>query len=343
MPRPGVTRADVFNAADALAMRGARPTVERVRNHLGTGSPNTVTPLLDEWWKAVGPRLAGIAPAPGEPADGVPLEIRNAVRGIWDTALAAARHQLQRELQAERDGLAEALATVRDREMALQAAREGLEEAVRAANGRAEDLRRQLEDAAAANQQAAQQANARLADLQAHIDQVSERARRAEEAEARARQDWEHQATERRADAERAAANERRLLQEIDRERGHAAAARAQAQREADAARKQVAQVESQLAEQTARADELERAVVRQRTDLAGAQAAHTAAVQAERLLKREIDAHQARIGELTDALAESRQLVAELRARRPQPPSSKAKLKAKPAQPGEKADQHGA
>ena len=59
MPRPGVTRADVFNAADALAMRGARPTVERVRNHLGTGSPNTVTPLLDEWWKAVGPRLAG--------------------------------------------------------------------------------------------------------------------------------------------------------------------------------------------------------------------------------------------------------------------------------------------
>jgi len=145
---------DDFKAADALALRGERLAVSacastRARGaHLG--GPPTVTPLLDEWWKSVGPRLAGIAPAPGEPTDGVPLEIRNAVRGIWDTALAAARHQLQRELQAEREVLADALAKVREREMARDAARSGLEEAVRAANARADDLRRQLEDAAAA-------------------------------------------------------------------------------------------------------------------------------------------------------------------------------------------------
>lgn len=327
MPRPGVSRPDVFKAADALALRGERPTVERVRHYLGTGSPNTVTPLLDEWWKAMGPRLAGIAPAPGEPADGVPLEIRNAVRGIWDTALAAADHKVRRELQAEREGLTDALAKVREREMELQAAREGLEEALRAANARADDLRRQLEDSAAASQQAAQQASARLADLQAHIDQLTERARRAEQAEARVRQDLEHQAGERRADTERAAANERRLLQEVDRERGQATAARAQAQREVDATRKQLAHADDQLAEKTARAGDLERAAGQLRTDLATAQAKLAALAHTEAAVQRENEAHQARIRELTASLDESRQLVQQLRAaaRNPRPKTSKS------------------
>lgn len=338
MPRPGVSRDDVFKAADALALRGERPTVERVRHHLGTGSPNTVTPLLDQWWKAMGPRLAGIAPAPGEPADGVPLEIRNAVRGIWDTALAAANHKLQRELRAEREALAEAVAKVRDRELSLDAARGGLEEAVRAANARAEDLRRQLEDAAGAAQQAAQLASARMADLQTHIEQLTERARRAEETEARARQDLQQHADERRADAERAVGNERRLLQELDRERSQASAAlaqaqreatasRAQAQREVDAARKQSAHAETQLAEQTARASDVERAAGQLRTDLATVQAKLDAIAHTEAALQRENEAHQARIRELTAALDESRHLVQELRAaaRAPRAKASKS------------------
>lgn len=40
-----------------LAANGERPTVERIRAHLGTGSPNTVTRWLETWWKNLGPRL----------------------------------------------------------------------------------------------------------------------------------------------------------------------------------------------------------------------------------------------------------------------------------------------
>ena len=39
----GITEIDVHNAADALVAGGERPTVERIRGYLGTGSPNTVT------------------------------------------------------------------------------------------------------------------------------------------------------------------------------------------------------------------------------------------------------------------------------------------------------------
>ena len=39
----GITESDVHTAADEIVAAGDRPTVERIRAHLGTGSPNTVT------------------------------------------------------------------------------------------------------------------------------------------------------------------------------------------------------------------------------------------------------------------------------------------------------------
>jgi hypothetical protein len=53
----GITESDVHTAADELVAAGERPTVERIRAHLGTGSPNTVTRWLDTWWRGLGPRL----------------------------------------------------------------------------------------------------------------------------------------------------------------------------------------------------------------------------------------------------------------------------------------------
>src|SRR3546814_11575800 len=58
----GITESDVHSAADAIVAAGERPTVERIRAHLGSGSPNTVTRLLDTWWAALGARLAALAP-----------------------------------------------------------------------------------------------------------------------------------------------------------------------------------------------------------------------------------------------------------------------------------------
>ncbi|WP_425602397.1 DNA-binding protein [Luteibacter aegosomatis] len=72
----GITEAQVHAAADALVEAGDRPTVERIRAHLGTGSPNTVTRYLDSWWGGLGVRLAAVrasAAIPAAPAEVVDL------------------------------------------------------------------------------------------------------------------------------------------------------------------------------------------------------------------------------------------------------------------------------
>lgn len=40
----GVQGTDVDQVADALLRAGQRPTVEKIRAQLGTGSPNTINP-----------------------------------------------------------------------------------------------------------------------------------------------------------------------------------------------------------------------------------------------------------------------------------------------------------
>jgi hypothetical protein len=47
----GITQEQVTAAADALVAAGDKPTVEKVRAALGTGSPNTVTRMLDTCWR----------------------------------------------------------------------------------------------------------------------------------------------------------------------------------------------------------------------------------------------------------------------------------------------------
>ena len=53
----GIRQSDVSHAADAMLRAGERPTVEKIRVAIGSGSPNTVGPLLDAWWKHLSARL----------------------------------------------------------------------------------------------------------------------------------------------------------------------------------------------------------------------------------------------------------------------------------------------
>ncbi|SEB25495.1 DNA-binding protein [Variovorax sp. YR216] len=48
---------EVCEAADALLARGLKPTIERVRQRLGGGSPNTIGPLLHDWYVGLSARL----------------------------------------------------------------------------------------------------------------------------------------------------------------------------------------------------------------------------------------------------------------------------------------------
>jgi len=56
-PSRGVTASDVGHAADSLLRAGERPTIDKVRAKIGKGSPNTINPLLDAWWKTLSARL----------------------------------------------------------------------------------------------------------------------------------------------------------------------------------------------------------------------------------------------------------------------------------------------
>lgn len=96
-PSRGVGAADVERAADALLRAGERPTVERVRQKIGRGSPNTINPLLDAWWK----RLAGRLDAGPAALHRLPEVLLHTAEALWLHALQEARIRVRQELGVE--------------------------------------------------------------------------------------------------------------------------------------------------------------------------------------------------------------------------------------------------
>jgi chromosome segregation ATPase len=106
MPR-GITEKDVFIACDALLLAGERPTIERVRQKIGRGSPNTVSPMLDAWFKGLGRRLQD--PGAFAPAPDVPDPVIQAAQHFWEVAQAESRCDVDARVSA---GVADAEARV---------------------------------------------------------------------------------------------------------------------------------------------------------------------------------------------------------------------------------------
>lgn len=103
----GITETDVFAACDALVLAGERPTIERVRLKIGRGSPNTVSPMLDVWFKGLGRRLQD--PGAFAPPPDVPSPVLQAARHFWEVAQAESRRDVEAQIHA---GLASAQAQV---------------------------------------------------------------------------------------------------------------------------------------------------------------------------------------------------------------------------------------
>jgi len=112
----GITQDQVSQAADAIVATGERPTVEKIRNHLGTGSPNTVTRMLEGWRQGLSERLRQASLLPE-----LPDKVGEAMTALWAQALQHARTQAQQDLQAEREALQRATAVL-DARAAEQAA-----------------------------------------------------------------------------------------------------------------------------------------------------------------------------------------------------------------------------
>jgi len=98
----GITSLDVDRAADALLREGERPTIERIRARLGRGSPNTINPLLDAWWK----RLAGRLDAGPAALHRLPEPVLLAAEGLWMQTLDEARRRAAAEQGSRKVSLA---------------------------------------------------------------------------------------------------------------------------------------------------------------------------------------------------------------------------------------------
>jgi hypothetical protein len=102
-PSRGVTAGDVERAADALLRAGERPTIEKIRTSLGSGSPNTINPLLDAWWK----RLAARLDAGPAALHRLPESVAHVAEALWMQALDEGRRRAQLELKSARTSAAE--------------------------------------------------------------------------------------------------------------------------------------------------------------------------------------------------------------------------------------------
>ncbi|RZL87185.1 MAG: hypothetical protein EOP82_27345 [Variovorax sp.] len=220
----GIQEAQVWEAADVLLLEGLRPTIERVRQKIGSGSPNTVSPMLERWFATLGKRLEGrgASLANGE-AQQLPLAIVQAAQQFWDVARREADQvQVQkseatrRELELERAALVQKEADLQQRETAFEQARVKLNEAL--------DASKQAVGAMQDQMDRQQQESSRLLNAsEAEVRRVRKALEEAVASKEALRESYmmELAAKQRVADEaeERHIAHERRLLSELDRER----------------------------------------------------------------------------------------------------------------------------
>lgn len=214
----GITESDVHTAADELVANGDRPTVERIRAHLGTGSPNTVTRWLDTWWKNLGIRLQPKRPDLKD----APAVLAELAGQWWALALQHARESALEELANARQSLAAEYEELRmqqqnfaDEGSALHAKATASAQSERLALTQVAELRQLIDQLQAQLAESARQ--------HASTDQRLEQAESARRVvEARSQELQELARSERESLMEHANSVEDRAAREIDQARQHA-------------------------------------------------------------------------------------------------------------------------
>ena len=321
MPR-GITENDVWTACDALLVSGSRPTIERVRHHLGRGSPNTVGPHLDTWFKGLGARIQD--PANFATPNGVPDPVHAAASQLWEAAQAEAGRDVEQRVA---EGVAHAEARAQASEIRAQQADAALQASALTAQHAQEELTRVADALEQARRNHAAEAarvdEARTAMAAAHL--------RIQQLEAELASQRAEAAQQVAAALERADAADRRVAMELERERSARAkaeraaegwAAKADAarretviatedfQRKLDAAHTQELQLQAQLAAATA--DLVQERILRQ-----SAQSAAQKQEADARAAREQADALQPALERLATMLAASDSLPPKQAVRR--------------------------
>ena len=104
MARAGILYSDVMKAAQIVAADGRNPTVDNVREALGsTGSKSTIAPLLKRWKE----EFQG--PGAVKTEGGLPAELMEAMRGVYHKQQRDVAQQLEQSMQESRVELDAAL------------------------------------------------------------------------------------------------------------------------------------------------------------------------------------------------------------------------------------------
>lgn len=218
----GVQMEEVWAAADAVLALGERPTIERVRQQLGRGSPNTVGPMLDGWFGSLAGRLQAPADPAEAPADAeipLPGPVIRAAKTLWGRAVqhaderaAAQFEQARTELEGQAGALRHAQEELAHEKQRLDDRSEAYAVAMQARDAQIAELTRQAQEL---QQQwlACQQLLEATRSEGVQLRQAADTERQRHEA-----RDAERQAERSRLE-ERAQAQERRLNAEVDRAR----------------------------------------------------------------------------------------------------------------------------
>ncbi len=289
----GITESDVHTAADELVAAGERPTVDRIRAHLGTGSPNTVTRWLETWWRGLAPRLHAHSAQQAIPE--LPAPVSRLAQQLWEQAVGIARTDAEQAMAQDR--------------LQLDAQRRDLE-------SREGERQTQLRDAADAADQASQAlaaAQQRLADLQRasdlqqeHIRDLSGQRANLEVRSARLEADLH-------AAQQRATQREESLIAERDTQAQHLRALEDRAHSEIDRARQETKDVRSQLTALQRTSEALRH----QRDDAQAATAAAQRDAGVQRGRADTLEQQLAGLGELPAALQAT---LAQLQPPKPRP-----------------------
>ncbi|MEX8192312.1 DNA-binding protein [Comamonas guangdongensis] len=282
----GIQEADVWAAADALIAQGLRPTIERVRQHIGRGSPNTVSPMLENWFATLGRRLGVAGEQSPSATASVPDPVLHMAQQLWSaaqeeaeqsaTAALAQREAALQVAEAEQLLQKEQLA---QREATMQAQKEAMHQALQLAQGQAQDLSRRLDEM----QLQLQDRDGRMEELREALAQAS---RQKEALQQKHGEEIQAAALERQRMAEQYAGNERHMLNEVDRARQELANAKKSAQ---DQERK----AETRHQELQTRLERSEQEILNLHTQLQAAQNAAALAQERAADIKSLLEAQQ--------------------------------------------------
>ena len=79
------------HAADTLLRLGQKPSIAALREQMGGGSPNTIGPLLEKYWKSLGHRIE----AGPEQLERVPDSLARLTEAPWLRAIDEARQRVK--------------------------------------------------------------------------------------------------------------------------------------------------------------------------------------------------------------------------------------------------------